>query len=90
MAKIFLDTTISKVATASLFNGEEKIDEKTTDSPLEAINYLVEKHKLNLSTLEFEMKQGPGSFTGLRVGAAVVNTLNWLKGKGKTVLPKYD
>lgn len=88
--KILLDTTVSKISKATLFDGEKKIDEVTTDSPLVAIDQLVRKHKLNLSTLDFEMNPGPGSFTGLRVGAAVINTLNWLKGKGKQVLPKYD
>jgi len=87
--KIFLDTTVSKQATATLFDKDKNLDERTEDSPLKAIDFLVKKHKLNLSTLELEMKEGPGSFTGLRVGAAVVNTFNWLRGK-KQISPKYD
>lgn len=88
--KIFLDTSISKVSTATLFDGEKKIDETTADSPLPTVDYLVKKHKLNLSTLDFEMNEGPGSFTGLRVGATVVNTFNWLRGKKKIFSPKYQ
>ena len=90
MKKIYLDTTLSKVAKVTLFDGEKKIEEKVANSPLPAINYLVKKHKLNLSTLEFEMNQGPGSFTGLRVGAAVINTINWLRGKKALIFPKYN
>jgi len=88
--KIYLDTTVSKVAKVTLFDGEKRIDEKIGNSPLVAIDYLVKKHRLNLSTLEFEMKAGPGSFTGLRVGAAIVNTINWLRGKKKRIFPTYN
>jgi len=88
--KIILDTTISKIATATLFDGEKRLDEKTAASPLVAIHYLVKKHNLNLSTLDFAMKKSQGSFTGLRVGAAVVNTFNWLQGKKKLIFPTYD
>jgi len=58
------------------------------------IEKILEKHKLKPSNLTaIKVNTGPGSFTGLRVGVAVANTLAWslkipVNGK-KLVEPEY-
>ncbi len=82
--KLFLDTSVGKRARADLIKNDKVIDSATTDSPLKSINELLKKHKLKLEDLEdVDYNPGPGSFTGLRVGAAVVNALNWALGRKK-------
>ncbi len=45
---------------------------------LPAIETILKKYKLDLDDLsEIKVNRGPGSFTGLRVGIAIANSLNW-------------
>jgi tRNA threonylcarbamoyladenosine biosynthesis protein TsaB len=70
------------------------------DGLLAAILLLIKKNGLELTDIEeIKINPGPGSFTGLRVGFSVANTLGWYLGipvNGKMVadsqisLPKYD
>lgn len=61
------------------------------------IDKLLKEHQLSLNDLtSIEVNPGPGSFTGLRVGIAVANTLGWslsipVNGQlGKLALPRYQ
>ena len=81
--KLFLNTSVAKKAIASLINEEGKvIDQETAREPLIAIDNLLKKNKIKLEDLdEISAHPGPGSFTGLRIGSAVVQTLNFVLGK---------
>ncbi len=91
--KLFLNTSVAKKAVASLINGKEKVvDQETASEPLVAISALLKRNKIKLADLDkISAHPGPGSFTGLRIGSAVVQTLNFVLGK-KTQKPhiKYD
>lgn len=76
--------------------------EKTSESRimksqmvLPLIETLLSEHNLKLSDItEIVVATGPGSFTGLRVGATVANALGYLlnipvNGKKALVIPTY-
>ena len=62
---------------------------------LPLVDEVCSKNKIRLEEINaIDVNKGPGSFTGLRVGLAVVNTLSWLldipiNGKNKPVYPIY-
>ena len=87
--KLFLNTAVTKKAVASLIDIKEKvIDQETAHEPLIAIAALLKRNNVKLADLdEISVHPGPGSFTGLRIGSAVVQTLNFVLGK-KTKPPK--
>lgn len=65
---------------------------------LSLINQILKKNKKTLKEITaIKVETGPGSFTGLRVGLAVANTLGWAlkipvnnKKIGDLVEPKYE
>lgn len=58
-----------------------------------SIKSILEEKNLNIEDIsEFLPNLGPGSFTGLKVGVTISNTLNWLLGKkdlNDLNLPEY-
>ena len=88
--KLYIDTT--KVRLAKVTMGQY---EKTSSEILPLIEEALRVNKLTLSNItEIIIETGPGSFTGLRVGAAVANVLGVLlgvpvNGKKGLAIPKY-
>ncbi len=57
------------------------------------IKNLLEKHSIELKSIStFECEPGPeGSFTGLKIAAAIANTLNWSQNNdAKAAIPMYQ
>ena len=80
--KLYLDTSQAKKVKVELIDKNKIVDSLTTDSPLDAIEKILKKNNLKVEDIEdIDFHKGPGSFTGLRVGAAVANTLNWALGR---------
>ena len=103
MNKLYIDTSNNKEIQIGLeINGKKEMVVRKTDAwkaqiVLPLINELLNKNKLTVYELNsIKVNLGPGSFTGLRVGVTIANTLgSWLKipvnGKlvGEIVEPKY-
>lgn len=76
---------------------EQAIDSRRAQVTLPLIDKLIKEHNLTLKDLTgIEVNQGPGSFTGLRVGITIANTLGYLlqipvngKKTGEMVEPVY-
>ena len=80
--KLYIDTTSNEVTKVSLtVNGhEDTLSEKHATRKgqvvLPLIDTLLKKHNKSLQDiLEIQVNCGPGSFTGIRVGLAIANTL---------------
>jgi len=100
---LYLDTSSSDQVLVALYMQDKKIRELsagrsfTSQVVLPLIEQILQKEKITLKDIcEIKVFEGPGSFTGLRVGAAVANTLSWLLQipvngkKGKIVEPRYQ
>lgn len=82
MNTLFIDTSDNKEITVGLETGEKKdilrqeIGDHKAQVVLFLIDKLLKKHGLTAQDLDaVEVNTGPGSFTGLRVGISVANTL---------------
>lgn len=106
MTKIYIDTTdntkvlVKLIINVEEFVKEERVEARSSQRVLPLINELLEEHKLTGKDLtEVEVNEGPGSFTGVRVGVSIANALAFGLGipvngtkieKGKTLVePKY-
>lgn len=104
MVTLFIDTSNNKEASVSLtIEGKEfvvtqPIDTRKAQAVLPLVEQLLEEHDLSLQDVtNIEVNLGPGSFTGLRVGVTIANTLGFLLGipvngkpVGEVVLPTYS
>ncbi|HET9946566.1 MAG TPA: tRNA (adenosine(37)-N6)-threonylcarbamoyltransferase complex dimerization subunit type 1 TsaB [Patescibacteria group bacterium] len=82
MKILFLDTTNNTEVILKLFiDGKEHqqtipLQPRQSHLLLSIINDFLEKHSVGLSDLtEIQVGEGPGSFTGVRVGLSVANAL---------------
>lgn len=97
MFKIYIDSTKREEVSVFLMKKQflfwHKIGEKHGSNILEMVTDLLTAANIELKDVSvFDAKSGPGSFTGLRMGFSIINTLNWALGK-KSVqelsYPKY-
>ncbi len=79
---LFIDTSSNEKAEVALeIDGKmqevtKKLDRRKAQIVLPMINTLLKKNDLSpLDLTGIEVKTGPGSFTGLRVGVSIANTL---------------
>lgn len=103
MAILYIDTKDSKKISVCVGDGNKKYCEKEVANKLLAqttlplIQKLLKKNNLKIDDVsEIIVEKGPGSFTGLRVGVSIANTLSFSKaikvnGKelGNIELPEY-
>ncbi len=105
MTKIIkIDTSNNKKISVTLINEGKKIEvfsESTllkSEACLPLIENLLKKNKIQIEELdEIEVNEGPGSFTGLRVGVAIANAFSYLlkipvnkKKIGELTAPVYN
>jgi len=101
--KLLIDTSDNKLIKVGLIiDGKEhlvqqEVDARRAQVVLPLVEQLLKEHKLELKDVTgIEVNVGPGSFTGLRVGVAIANTLGFLlkipingKKVGEFVEPVY-
>ena len=104
MVKLFIDTSSNQQIKVGLFKDENKdllvepVTHKKAQVVLPMIEQLLQKHNLTFQDLtNIQVHQGPGSFTGLRVGVAIANTLGLIlkipineKPVGEIIEPIYE
>ena len=100
--KIYIDSSDADKIIVRL--DDERIEtaarEDKSQKLLPIIDELLRKQGKKIEDItEIEVNTGPGSFTGLRVGVSVANTLGWVLGvpvngkdmrKGEVIEIKYD
>lgn len=96
-----IDTSkTQEISVGLIFDGKTKnktaVNTWTSQKLLPLIAQILRENKLKLTDLtEIKLCTGPGSYTGLRVGAAVANTLSHIlkipvNGKrDQIVIPRY-
>ena len=106
MTKIYIDTTDNTKVLVKLaidgneFVKEKKVEVRSAQLVLPLLEELLSEHSLTSQDLdEIEVNEGPGSFTGVRVGVSIANALAFALGipvnktkiiDGKTLVqPKY-
>lgn len=82
---LLIDTTNNKEVTVGLnIDGKEVVEKRPLDTRkaqvvLPILEELLKTHKLQAKDItEIEVNSGPGSFTGIRVGLSIANTLGFL------------
>lgn len=100
--KLFIDTSNREEIIVG-FDDERFVTNSRMEKSqmlLTCVDKLLKKNGKNIEDItEIEVNTGPGSFTGLRVGVSVANTLGWVLGvavngkdirAGESVEIKYD
>lgn len=98
--KLYLDTADNTKTTVGLNEKRWSFPMRKPRSQqlLGLIDEILKKKKISLDQIkEIEVNLGPGSFTGLRVGISVANTLGWVlkipingQKADQLVEPKYE
>ena len=100
--KLSIDTSSAEKITVGLDDEEFETEARKDKSQklLPFIDKLLKKKKKTVKDITgIKVNTGPGSFTGLRVGVSIANTLGWVLGipvngkdlrKGEIVEIKYD
>ena len=81
--KLFIDTSNRDTIIVGLDDKRFTTDarEEKSQKLLSFIDELLKKEGKKIGDItEIEVNTGPGSFTGLRVGVSVANTLGWVLG----------
>lgn len=98
---LFIDSSEQNTARVGLEIDGKRFEKTSTSKILKAqmvlplIEGLLQEHNLAPSQIsEIFIHAGPGSFTGLRVGAAIANALRFIlhvpvNGQNKPVFPSY-
>ena len=87
--KIFIDAADRNNSVVILFKIEKGIETEVSRKSgqidlVDSVQKLLAENSLKIKDInEFKSNPGPGSFTGLKMGVTVVNTLNWALGKKK-------
>lgn len=93
MMRIFVDTRERDKKIVKWLDGQMVKDEIVTSGDvLAAIQILLTRNHLTIQQINhFVIHPGPGSFTGLRVGAAIANAFNFSKGipMEEIIVPQY-
>jgi len=79
--KLFIDTSNSEKVIVAIDGRRYEDDSPREKSQkiLPFIDKILKKEGIGLKQItEIEVNTGPGSFTGLRVGVSVANTLGWV------------
>ncbi len=86
MISLYIDTSNNREINLQLeINGDKKSDSKPifqrTEKALVFIEELLRENSLTLDKIDkIYVKRGPGSFTGLRVGVSIANSLSFALG----------
>jgi len=91
-------TSVGLSVEGTLFEKTEQVGNRSAQAVLPIVEKLLEEHSVRFEDLTaIEVNVGPGSYTGLRVGVSIANTLAStlripINGKavGETVEPIYQ
>ena len=104
MIQLTIDTRDNSRVVALLQNGDEKheaissSENRRPESILNLIDQVIKEAKITIDDVdEINVEEGPGSYTGLKVGVSVANALSFALQKkvnghepGAIIEPKYE